>query len=180
MPSTCSRSTPPRAWSGRSWWLPVWRRAWSRTPRPPTEAARAEEVRLLYVALSRAEEGLHVTWARARGTGARRERRPSPLLATILAGAEPDPPAPPPVALVPEPPAPAPVDPVLVALQRWRSSTALAADLPEETVCTDADLAALVAVRPRNEQELAEVLGPLAARRLGPRVLPLLARRRTG
>ena len=41
---------------------------------------RAEETRLLYVALTRAEHELHCTWARSRGRDARRERKPSPLL----------------------------------------------------------------------------------------------------
>jgi DNA helicase-2/ATP-dependent DNA helicase PcrA len=46
--------------------------------------AAAEERRLLYVALSRAREELHLTWARARSiNGAMRERAPSPWLAAL-------------------------------------------------------------------------------------------------
>lgn len=47
--------------------------------------ARAEERRLLYVALTRASRQLHCSWARARrmGTGRRRERDPSPWLAAV-------------------------------------------------------------------------------------------------
>ena len=52
---------------------------------------------------------------------------------------------------------------------------ALAADLPEDAICSDADLSRLAAAKPSTEAELAEVLGPLAARRLAPRLLPLLA-----
>ena len=52
-----------------------------------TPAARAEERRLLYVALSRAEEALHLSWARTRTIGSRVARRaPSPWLAPIEAG----------------------------------------------------------------------------------------------
>ena len=46
-----------------------------------TNAAQAEERRLLHVALSRAEDELHCSWARARAVGARRApREPSPWL----------------------------------------------------------------------------------------------------
>jgi DNA helicase-2/ATP-dependent DNA helicase PcrA len=49
------------------------------------EGARAEERRLLYVALTRASRELHCSWARLRrtGTGRRREREPSPWLAAV-------------------------------------------------------------------------------------------------
>jgi DNA helicase-2/ATP-dependent DNA helicase PcrA len=49
-----------------------------------SEAARAEERRLLHVALSRAEDELHCSWARARGVGSRRgAREPSPWLGLL-------------------------------------------------------------------------------------------------
>jgi DNA helicase-2/ATP-dependent DNA helicase PcrA len=49
------------------------------------ETARAEERRLLYVALTRASRELHCSWARLRrtGLGRRREREPSPWLAAV-------------------------------------------------------------------------------------------------
>jgi DNA helicase-2/ATP-dependent DNA helicase PcrA len=49
------------------------------------QSARAEERRLLYVALTRASRELHCSWARLRrtGTGRRREREPSPWLAAV-------------------------------------------------------------------------------------------------
>jgi DNA helicase II / ATP-dependent DNA helicase PcrA len=47
-------------------------------------AAQAEERRLLHVALSRAEDELHCSWARARSVGARRApREPSPWLGLL-------------------------------------------------------------------------------------------------
>ena len=49
-----------------------------------SDAARTEERRLLHVALSRAEDELHCSWARARFAGARRTaREPSPWLALL-------------------------------------------------------------------------------------------------
>ncbi len=50
-----------------------------------TDEARAEERRLLYVALSRASRDLHCSWARSRRLGAGRavERRASPWLAPV-------------------------------------------------------------------------------------------------
>jgi DNA helicase II / ATP-dependent DNA helicase PcrA len=49
-----------------------------------SDAARAEERRLLHVALSRAEDELHCSWARARSTGGRRSaREPSPWLGLL-------------------------------------------------------------------------------------------------
>jgi len=50
-----------------------------------TPAAREEERRLLYVALTRASEQLHCSWARSRRTkgGRRVDREPSPWLAAV-------------------------------------------------------------------------------------------------
>ena len=57
-----------------------------------TESAVAEERRLLYVAVTRAVDELHCSWAAERMTGAGPQRRqPSPWLASIeavIAGAE--------------------------------------------------------------------------------------------
>ena len=57
-----------------------------------TEAAQAEERRLLHVALSRAEDELHCSWARARSVGTRRApREPSPWLGLLGERGEPRP-----------------------------------------------------------------------------------------
>jgi DNA helicase-2/ATP-dependent DNA helicase PcrA len=61
-----------------------------------TADAVAEERRLLHVALGRAEEELHLSWAQARGSGRQRAaRESSPWLPTMVARARAD--APPPV-----------------------------------------------------------------------------------
>ena len=78
---------------------------------------RAEETRLLYVALTRAEHELHCTWARSRGRDGRRERKPSPLLELVRVAAMPPPAAPPPWD---RQPAAAGDPPVLTALRQWR------------------------------------------------------------
>jgi len=55
-----------------------------------TTLERAEERRLLYVALTRAEEGLHLSWSRRRALGTRIVgRAPSPWLAPIEAACSP-------------------------------------------------------------------------------------------
>jgi DNA helicase-2/ATP-dependent DNA helicase PcrA len=133
-------------------------------------AARAEEVRLAYVALTRATERMHVTWA---GRRAGKDRSPSPWLAAIAATAV-EVIAPPPISLrrnvATEP------DPVLAALRRWRHAAARAAQLPERTVCTDDTLAAIAGALPNTIDELAAIpeIGRLAANRLGPRLLAVL------
>lgn len=146
-----------------------------------TGAAAEEEVRLLYVAITRAADELTLTWAEQRNG---RPTGPSPLLEPLMAegsleGIEP----------VEAPDLPAAIrerrraaesgasDPVLAELCRWRERAARAARLPEEAVCSDGELRAIAAARPASIEELLEVPGisPLAARRLGPRLLEVVA-----
>lgn len=133
--------------------------------------ARAEELRLLYVALTRAEQELHVTWARNRNG---RPRTPSPLLAAVEEGRRAEPPAPPPPGLVEA--APRPERTTLAALEAWRTAAAKAAGLPERAVCSDDALRAVARDLPATVEELAAIpeVGPLAAHRLGPRMLAAL------
>jgi ATP-dependent DNA helicase UvrD/PcrA len=127
-----------------------------------TNAGRAEEARLLHVAVTRPADRLVITWAARRGGYA---RRPSPLIAGIATGE---------VALVPPPPElrtdPVRRDPALDALREWRRGAALGAGILPDEVCTDADLAAVATTRPETPDELAAVttLGVLTASRLLP------------
>jgi DNA helicase II / ATP-dependent DNA helicase PcrA len=134
-------------------------------------AARAEEVRLLYVALTRAEHTLHCTWAKRRG---RSQRTPSPLLAGIEGGRLPEAVAPPPAELVDVPL----LDPphLLDALREWRRHAARAAGLPERAICSDDALRAVARDEPVTLAELAAMpeVGPLAAGALGPRLLAVV------
>jgi DNA helicase-2/ATP-dependent DNA helicase PcrA len=125
-----------------------------------TIAARREEARLLYVALTRARERLVVTSAARRGGYA---RRPSPLIDGLPTGATE--PAPPPVELRHVATA---SDRTLEALWAWRAETARATGALPEQVCPDRALAAIAATRPSTVDDLAAVsgFGPLTAARL--------------
>ena len=128
-----------------------------------TAAAKAEEVRLLHVALTRASDRLVITWAGRRG-GYRRQ--PSPLLAEVDAG---EPVAvPPPAELVGS--SPRRGSGRLERLTAWRDATARAAMILPDEVCTDADLHAIATADPVTPDDLAAVtgLGILTATRLFP------------
>jgi DNA helicase-2/ATP-dependent DNA helicase PcrA len=124
-----------------------------------TIAARAEEARLLYVALTRATDHLTVHWAQRRGGY---QRKPSPL----LDGFHGEPPvhAPPPTELVRRPHR----DPILDRLREWRDTTARAAGILPDAVCSDRVLTMIAGQRPATPDELDEVtgLGAITARRL--------------
>ncbi len=132
-----------------------------------TTAARAEEARLLYVALTRATDRLHVTSAGRRGGYA---RTPSPL----LEGFESTPPtAPPPVRLGSRR---SQTDPVLAALREWRLEAAQQADVLPDQLCSTRDLAAIADGRPADAGELERMtsFGPITARRLAPQILEIV------
>lgn len=167
-----------------------------------TPAAEAEERRLLYVALTRAQETLRCTWAERRSFGAKAiPRSPSPYLEPIEMT----------IALLQQGVAPsdlrakiaaerdrlaslastrrarsatsskvagANADPdVLSALKSWRSETARAAGMPAYVIFHDTTLAALAESMPRNERELLRVpgVGPVKIDRYGDAILRVLA-----
>jgi DNA helicase-2/ATP-dependent DNA helicase PcrA len=147
--------------------------------------ARAEEARLLYVAITRAEREVSLHWARqrtVRGTVRTQARSP------FLDGFEPRV-----AAVVAPPPAsgarqlselrtrlsrPAPVDPVLAALRTWRSSRARAARTEPSTLVPDDVLADIAARCPRTTDELRDVpgLGESRRHRWGDELLAVVAR----
>lgn len=136
-------------------------------------AALAEEIRLLYVAITRAADDVVITWADERNG---RPAGRSPLLAHVTDRRD-EPAAPMPTELRRVPVPPPSVDPTLAALHQWRRHAAAAAQLPERSIVPDAVLRAIAETRPTSVEELAAVpgLGLLAARRLGPRLLATLA-----
>ncbi|HKA94422.1 MAG TPA: HRDC domain-containing protein, partial [Acidimicrobiia bacterium] len=165
-----------------------------------TPSERAEELRLLYVALSRAERRLHVSWAQKRTVGMRTYRRtPSPWLAAIeetVAAAR----APSAGAARPESgrgiaaarermaearprsavkPARA-VDPgsaeLLGALLEWRRNLARASGVPAYVIFHDSTLEAVARDRPRSRGDLLTIpgIGPVKVERHGEALLELV------
>jgi len=152
-------------------------------------AERAEERRLLYVALTRAGRQLHLSRARSRTVGARVTRRaPSPWLEVVCTAGMPRAEAPVPAGAIRAsrtrlaaggPPGDgAPADPALFdALKEWRRRVALAGAVPAYVVCADATLREIAAVRPRSRDALLAVhgIGPVKVERFGDDILAIVA-----
>ncbi len=156
-----------------------------------------EERRLLYVAVTRAERELHLSWARSRSfRGRAHERRPSPWLEPVeqLAVQLGAPAATTPAPAVPSvagataprhhrapptsvPPAGAEPATIVEELHAWRDTQARAARVPPQVVMSDVVLAAIAAAAPRDTEELAAVtgVGPVRATRFGPALLAIVA-----
>lgn len=153
-----------------------------------TPEAKAEELRLLHVALSRAIDELHVSWAGERVVAGRvRARKPSPWLTIVEQVAAGETPA-----AIPDPRAGlanaraalragraevAAVDRVLFEkLREWRLHTARATDVPAFVVFTDATLGEIASERPTTRIGLLEVagVGPTKLDRYGEAVLELV------
>ena len=149
-------------------------------------AATAEERRLLYVGLSRAQRTLHISWASRRDRGERiSHRSPSPYLAEIQRA----------VTGEPEPPRDRAVNrrgakaaratlrgmtddelttldrPLFDALVEWRRDAARAAAVPAYVIFDNKSLRAVAAARPTDDQQLLSVpgVGPVKLERYGPR-----------
>ena len=150
-------------------------------------AARAEEARLLYVAVTRAASELQLHWARSRSIrGVRRERVRSPFLrgfeeatAEEAAAEGPENAGRGHIAELrssvgpPERP-----EPLLVALQAWRAGLARAARTTPEVVLADESLRAIADLRPATVDEVATIPGIGAARahRYGPQLADIVRR----
>lgn len=135
-----------------------------------TPAQRAEEARLLYVALTRASDELTVTWAERRNgtpTG------PSPWVAALRAAIPDDQVAPVPEILRSRPTA---ADPMTL-LRAWRADVARAAGVAEIAVCSDRVLRSLLDSPPDGTTELAARLGVsvATAERWSPRIATAVA-----
>jgi len=148
-----------------------------------------EERRLLYVALTRARDELHCTWARRRTFGARTmNRSPSPWLEAIettlgvaptelsrAAGAERARGARKklPRSATPES---GPERELFEALRAWRRDQARAADVPAFVIFNDATLSAIAEHRPMSRFQLLRVpgIGEVKAQRFGEEILRIV------
>jgi DNA helicase-2/ATP-dependent DNA helicase PcrA len=157
-----------------------------------TTEQKAEERRLLYVALTRAERALHLSLARTRTSGARvMNRARSPWLAPIEAswrGPNAAPAGDPRAgiratrgrlaAAQAKPDAPvSPADAELfAALADWRKRLARASAVPAFVIFSDATLRAIAAARPTTRVGLLDVhgIGPVKAERHGDAVLEIV------
>ena len=164
-----------------------------------TPEARAEEQRLLHVALSRSERHLHLSWAQERTSGLRTARRTaSPFLAGIetantpgAADRRPDPAGQierirttlrtSPAATRDGPRRrgahSAPDTPLMSALKGWRRDLARATNVPAYVVFSDATLAAVAEALPRTTGDLLTVsgIGPVKVERYGAALLALVS-----
>ncbi len=149
------------------------------------KAARDEEARLLYVAITRAAVEVHLHWARSRTIkGVARERERSSFLARfdeitpdpeVMATADPHSHLDALRSVVGTGPLP---DPLLAALQAWRAGRARAARTSPQVVLADETLREIADRRPRTVEAIAEIagIGPARARRFAPEVLGIVAR----
>ncbi len=136
-----------------------------------SEAQRAEEARLLYVALTRAGEELVISASTSRRGSPTKE---SPWLSAVRASALADEPvAAPPPAIVQR----ARVLDPLADLRVWRAGVARAAGVADRAVCSDQILQSLHRDPPTDTTQLAARLGVgiSAAERFAPKVFSLLA-----
>jgi len=165
-----------------------------------SRAAKAEEMRLLHVAATRAESELHLYWCRRRPRGdSLDERRPSPWLEAFATLGDGEPVPPPDIdtirARLEPDPADAGIAPVTASLRlatdlesasddivrerllTWRTGLARASRVDPNAIVSDAVVELLVEHRPGSVDRLAEphLLGPGRARRWGATVIELLS-----
>jgi DNA helicase II / ATP-dependent DNA helicase PcrA len=156
-----------------------------------TPDAHAEERRLFYVGVTRAERELRLSWARERTFGTRvstRSRSPfldelDPLFDAMARG---EAPADWRAHLPPRPAGgrratsrhDAAADPLFAELRRWRSDRAKAANAPAFTIFNDATLTEVARTKPRDRGALLAVsgIGEIKANRFGDEVLAIVAR----
>ena len=129
-----------------------------------------EEVRLAYVALTRASQQLFITWCETRKN---RTAGRSSLLADIssepvIESA--------PTNLKRTKPKQTPVASLEDELRTWRSSRARVIKQSVETVCSDYELRLITKQLPKTTEELATIVGQITAKRIAPDVLAIVAR----
>jgi DNA helicase-2/ATP-dependent DNA helicase PcrA len=134
-----------------------------------TVEGRAEEARLLYVAVTRATDRLVISAAARRGGYA---RSPSPFV--VEADFSDVAPAPPPARRR------AAVDPLWAELRTWRDDAARRANILPTQLCSDRDLRSIARDRPRSAAALAEStsFGAITAERLAPEIVAIVSAER--
>lgn len=126
----------------------------------------AEEVRLAYVALTRAADQLVITHARERNG---RASSPSEFLTDLPLGATDDEPGAPPTITRSQPS-------LLDELRAWRHERARRILQSPESVCSDDDLHRIATAPPTTMEDLAPIFGSLTAARVGDELLAIVAR----
>lgn len=132
-----------------------------------------EEVRLAYVALTRASQQLYVTWCETRKG---RTSGRSHLLAGITTAGETE------IEQQVFKRARAPREPVVELedeLRTWRSGRARVIKQSVTTVCSDYELRLIAKQLPKSVDELASIVGKITAQRIAPDVLAIVARAET-
>ncbi len=155
--------------------------------RATSPAAAAEEVRLFYVAITRAQDELNCYWAASRRFGQRTvDRKPSHLLDQILSTANPD--SPPTNRQQSASKARKLRETLGVArmnteeqdlrdhIRTWRRETARSSGVPAHVVFADRTIDALATQQPNSHEELRQIpgLGPVWVSRYGDALLELL------
>lgn len=126
-----------------------------------TNEAKAEETRLLYVALTRATDFAFVNWSGRRGGY---QRKLTPLLSEFKSEASVALPPPPELRIRHTTSHPASLERLVV----WRSSAARARGILPEEICSDQALSAIASSPPATSDELSSIagIGPITASRL--------------
>ena len=134
-----------------------------------TQEQQDEEIRLAYVALTRASQQLFVTWCESRKG---RTAGQSNLLANITSKT------------------PLKIEPQFVArtrtkksitpsledeLRTWRSGRARVIKQPVVNVCSDYELRLIAKQMPKTTEDLASIVGAITAKKIGPDVLSIVA-----
>jgi DNA helicase-2/ATP-dependent DNA helicase PcrA len=134
-----------------------------------TQDQQDEEIRLAYVALTRASQQLFVTWCESRKG---RTAGQSNLLANIASetNLKPEP------QLVVQTKTKKPATPSLEdELRTWRSGRARVIKQPVVNICSDYELRLIAKQLPKTTQELASIVGAITAKKIGPDVLSIVA-----
>lgn len=142
-----------------------------------TAAEVAEEVRLAYVAITRASDRLVVTRAESRRG---RRSTPSPFLDSFPPDPDREAPSPDYIAgQVTRRLEPTPSDPIAARLFEWRDQAARTSRVDPRIICSDATIELIARTKPTTVDELAEIPGvgrPLA-HRAGSRILDAITPR---